>query len=118
MARGDADLTRFNISLLDGAKASWQSSRNVLITNSGVFYRGAKRHAESAGDIELARSASARLVVAEILKEANETPGGSIASKASWEPHRVEVSRALEQMVVEKTLGRSEAEGVMSVLSK
>lgn len=118
VTRADIDITRFTISLIDGAKAAWQSSRNVLIANSGVYYRGAKNYAERAKMAQLAKSANARSVVAEILRKASETPGDVVVRKASWEEQKSEVSRALEQMITEKLLGRREAEEVMRVLAE
>ena len=118
IARADIDLTRFNISFINEAKAAWKSSRNVLISNSGIFYRGAKTHAEKAGDKQLARSASAMAVVAEVLKQVNESGGNAIAAKASWKEQSTEVRRVLEQMVNDKMLGQREGEEVLKIVEQ
>lgn len=117
VARAETDLIRFNISFLDEAKPGWKSSRNVLISNAGVFYRGAKTYAEKAGNETLARSANAMAVVAEILKQIHEHGFGAVVVKAGWKEQNTEVKRVLELMVNEKTLGRREAEEVLRIVT-
>lgn len=118
IARADIDLTRFNISFINEAKAAWISSRKVLISNSGIFYRGAKTHAEKVGNTQLARSASAMAVVAEVLKQVNESGSSAIVAKPSWKEQSKEVRRVLEQMVNDKMLGQREGEEVLRIVGQ
>jgi hypothetical protein len=113
-ARGDVDLFRFRISLFPEAKAAWAKSRPVLVANAGVFYRGARSYAEKAGNGEVKKTADAKAVVAEVLKE---VASGSEARKENWKGKGAEVKRVLEQMVEEGIVGRDEAEGVLSLVS-
>lgn len=116
MARGDADLFRFRITLLEGANAAWANSRTKLVSNAGVFYRGARAYAEKAEKRELRETADTKALIAEVLKEVVEG-GASIVAKAEWRARAKGVAKGLEQMVEEGVLGREEAEGVLKILS-
>ncbi|KAF1973048.1 hypothetical protein BU23DRAFT_554587 [Bimuria novae-zelandiae CBS 107.79] len=118
IARAVTDLVRFNMSLLSEAKPAWKSSRNVLISNCGVFYRGAKSYAEKAGNTQLTRSAGARAIVTEVLKQVNENGTDVIVAKAGWEEQGIEVKRVLEQMVNEKILGKRDGEEVLRIVTQ
>jgi hypothetical protein len=107
LARGDTDLFRFHLSLVDSAKPAWQKSRPVLIANAGVFYRGARSYAEKAGAAETARMADAKAIVAGVLKEGAAGLTGSKGMSG-------EVRRVLEGMVEEGIVSREDAEGVLS----
>ncbi|ORY19805.1 hypothetical protein BCR34DRAFT_471170 [Clohesyomyces aquaticus] len=111
LARGDTDLFRFRISLLDVAKPAWVKSKMVLVSNAGVFYRGARTYAEQAGVPETRKAADAKAIVAEILKEA---AGGSDMRKPHWKGRGEDVMRVLEQMLEEGIVGKENAEGVAS----
>jgi hypothetical protein len=113
-ARGDVDLFRFRISLFAEAKPAWVKSRPVLVANAGVFYRGARSYAEKSGNGEVRKTADAKAVVAEVLKE---VASGSEARKEHWKGKGVEVKRALEQMVEEGIVGREDAEGVLKAVN-
>ncbi|KAL1613028.1 hypothetical protein SLS60_001260 [Paraconiothyrium brasiliense] len=116
--RADMDLTRFSLSFLDAAKPAWRSSRTVLVSNAGVFYRGAKSYAERAGEGEQAKAAGAKAVVAEVLKQVLENGDGAVAAKPEWKAQRAEVRQALEHMVNEKILGQREGEEVLRIVSQ
>lgn len=112
IARGDTDLFRFRISLFETAKPAWRKSGPVLLANSGVFYRGARSYAEKAGALELRKTADAKAIVAEILKEVN---GGSKDVKDSWKGRSIDLGRVLEQMVEEGIVSRENVEGVLTL---
>ncbi|KAJ4286301.1 hypothetical protein N0V90_013335 [Kalmusia sp. IMI 367209] len=120
VARGDADLARYHLSLLGEAKPSWRSSKMVLIGNAGIFYRGGRTYAEKAKKQEVAKTAGAKAVIAEVLKEANEAneAGNSsgIFAKASWRKQAAEVERVLEHMVSEKTMSETDREGILKIV--
>jgi hypothetical protein len=116
--RADVDLTRFSLSFLDDSKPAWRSSRNVLVSNAGVFYRGAKSYSERAGDGEQAKAAGAKAVVAEVLKQVLETGDGAIVAKPVWKEQQAAVRQVLEQMVNEKILGQREGEEVLRIVSQ
>ncbi|KAJ4358494.1 uncharacterized protein N0V89_003078 [Didymosphaeria variabile] len=116
--RADIDLTRFSLSFADTAKAAWRSSRNVLVSNAGVFYRGAKSYAERVGDGEQAKATGAKAVVAEVLKQVLEKGDGAITAKHEWKAQQAEVKQALEQMVNENILGQREGEEVLRIVSQ
>ncbi|KAF2109200.1 hypothetical protein BDV96DRAFT_652057 [Lophiotrema nucula] len=115
LARGDSDLFRFRISLFSVAKAAWVKSKPVLLGNAGVFYRGARTYAEKAGALDVHKTADAKAIVAEVLKEAL---GGSGEKKAQWKGKQEDVVKALEQMVEEGIVGSEDAEGVMLSLQQ
>ncbi|KAF2476591.1 uncharacterized protein BDR25DRAFT_277843 [Lindgomyces ingoldianus] len=110
LARGDADLFRFRISLLDIAKPAWAKSKMVLVSNAGVYYRGARMYAEKADDLKVHKAADAKATIAELLKEA---ANGSNMRKLDWKSRGEEVVRMLEQMIEEGIVGKENAEGVM-----
>lgn len=116
--RADIDLTRFGLSFRDDAKSAWVSSRNVLVSNAGVFYRGAKSYGERAGDPEQAKTAGAKAVVAEVLKQVLEQGDSAVATKPGWKEQQVEVRQVLEQMVSERILGQREGEEVLRIVSQ
>jgi hypothetical protein len=116
--RADVDLTRFSLSFMEEAKPAWRSSRNVLVSNAGVFYRGAKSYGERAGYGEQVKAASAKSVVAEVLKQVLEMGDGAIVAKPDWKEQRAEVRQVLEQMVNEKILGQREGEEVLGIVSR
>ncbi|KAF2440731.1 hypothetical protein P171DRAFT_466159 [Karstenula rhodostoma CBS 690.94] len=116
--RADIDLTRFGLSFRDEAKPAWRSSRNVLVSNAGVFYRGAKSYGDKAGDVEQAKTAGAKAVVAEVLKQVLEQGDGAVAAKPGWKEQRAEVRQVLEQMVDERVLGQREGEEVLRIVSQ
>ena len=116
-ARAEIDLIRFNVSFSNEAKPGWKSSRNVLISNAGIFFRGAKTHAEKAGNNMLATSASAMAIVAEVLKQVHEHGAGVVVAGPGWKEQGLEVKRVLELMVNEKTLGEREAEEVLRIVT-
>jgi tetratricopeptide (TPR) repeat protein len=113
LARGDTDLFRLRISLFEGAKPAWVKSKNVLVGNAGVFYRGARTYAEKAGSVDVHKTADVKAVVAEILKEA---VSGSNVKKEQWKGKGEGVVRVLEQMVEEGIIGKEDAEGVVRYL--
>lgn len=116
--RADIDLTRFGLSFRDEAKPAWRSSRNVLVSNAGVFYRGAKSYGEKAGDAEQAKTVGAKVVVAEVLKQALEQGDDAVAAKPSWKEQRAEVRQVLEIMVNGRVLGQREGEEVLRIVSQ
>lgn len=109
-ARGDVDLFRFRISLFESAKPAWVKSKSVLVSNAGIFYRGARSYAEKAGAPQVHKTSDVKAVVAEILKEA---ASGSGVSKEHWKGKGQDVVRVLEQMVEEGIIGKENAEGVL-----
>lgn len=112
LARGDVDLFRFRISLFESAKAAWAKSKMALVSNAGVFYRGARSYGEKAGAAEVRSTADARAVVAEILKE---VAGGSQIAKESWKGKSAVIAKVLEQMVAEGFVGGENVEGVLGL---
>ncbi|KAF2132065.1 hypothetical protein P153DRAFT_429266 [Dothidotthia symphoricarpi CBS 119687] len=110
LARGDVDLFRFRMSLFEAAKPAWVKSRTVLVTNAGVFYRGARSYAERAGTSGVRGVADAKAIVAEILKE---VANGSGAKKEHWKGRSADVARVVEQMAEEGIVGRENVEGVL-----
>ncbi|KAH7402707.1 hypothetical protein BKA66DRAFT_7145 [Pyrenochaeta sp. MPI-SDFR-AT-0127] len=112
LARGDTDLFRFRISLFEIAKPAWAKSRPTLVSNAGVFYRGARTYAEKSGAAEVRKTGNAKAIVAEILKE---VASGSGATKESWKGTSADVARVLEQMVEEGIVGRENVEGVLAL---
>lgn len=116
LARGDTDLFRFRLALLPVAKPPWASSKATLVGNAGVFYRGARSYAEKAGKADVHRTADAKAIVAEVLKEVVSSGGGIIVGNESWKVKGMEVKKVLEQMVEEGILGRDEAEGVLRIV--
>jgi len=117
LARGDADLFRFRLSLFGTAKPAWVNSKNVLVGNAGVFYRGARTYAEKAGKEELRTMADAKAIVAEVLKEVATTGGSVVAAKDTWKGKGEAVKQALEEMVEEGILGREDGEGVLKIVA-
>lgn len=113
LARGDTDLFRFRLSLLDSAKPAWTKSKNVLVTNAGVFYRGARIYAEKAGTADVHKTADAKAIVAEILKEA---ASGSGKKDERWKAKAEDVARVLQQMVEEGIIDKENAEGLVGYL--
>ncbi|KAF2258380.1 hypothetical protein CC78DRAFT_549183 [Lojkania enalia] len=109
LARGDTDLFRFRISLFYVAKSAWVKSKAVLVSNAGVFYRGARSYAKRAGAVDVQRTADAKATVAEILKAA---ASGLEERKEHWKSETAEVVRVLEQMVEEGIVGREDAKGL------
>ena len=85
----------------------------MLVSNAGVFYRGARSYAEKAGIADVHRTADAKAVVAEVLKQV--ASGAEV--KGEWKGKQEEVRRVLEQMVEEGIIGREEAEGVLQYAS-
>ena len=116
LARGDTELFRFRVALSEGAKPAWANSTNVLVGNAGVYYRGARTYAEKAGKEVVRRTADAKAVVAEVLKDVEGKGAGLVVAKEGWKGKGVEIKRVLEQMVEEGILGRAEAEGVLGLV--
>lgn len=110
LARGDVDLFRFRISMFDSAKPAWAKSKMSLVSNAGVFYRGARSHAEKAGAVEVRSTADAKAVVAEILKE---VVGGSQTAKETWKGKSDIVAKVLDQMIAEGIVGGENVDGVL-----
>ncbi|CAO2657296.1 Nn.00g034220.m01.CDS01 [Neocucurbitaria sp. VM-36] len=110
LARGDIDLFRFRISLMEAAKPAWTKSGAVLVANAGVFYRGARTYAEKAGATEVQRTADTKAVVAEILKE---MASGSATAKEHWKGKSTAVVKILEQMVEEGIVERQTVESIL-----
>ncbi|KAF2192768.1 hypothetical protein K469DRAFT_554562 [Zopfia rhizophila CBS 207.26] len=110
LARGDTELFRFRISLFENSKPAWTKSKTVLVSNAGVFYRGARSYSERTGAVEVQKTADAKAIVAEILKEA---AGGVGQRKEHWMGRRQDVVRVLEQLVEEGIVGRENVEGVV-----
>ncbi|KAH7405850.1 hypothetical protein DE146DRAFT_744135 [Phaeosphaeria sp. MPI-PUGE-AT-0046c] len=110
LARGDIDLFRFRLTLLDIAKPAWVKSKAVLVGNSGVFYRGARTYAEKAGAVEVRGTADAKAIVAEVLKEVS---SGSQATKPHWKGRSADVAQVLGQMVLEGVIGHENVDAVM-----
>lgn len=115
--RADVDLTRFSLSFSYQAKPAWVSSRNALVSNAGVFYRGAKSYAERAGDGEQVTSAAAKAVVAEVLKQVLEQGADGVVAQPGWKNQQAQVREALEEMVNGKILGQREGEEVLKIVS-
>ncbi|KAF2274996.1 uncharacterized protein EI97DRAFT_84300 [Westerdykella ornata] len=113
LARGDTDLFRFRLSLLESAKPAWVKSKNVLVSNAGVFYRGARTYAEKAGVVDVHKTADAKAIVAEVLKEA---VTGSGKKDERWKVRAEDVTRVLQQMVEEGVIDKENAEGVVGYL--
>ncbi|KAJ4374205.1 hypothetical protein N0V83_002946 [Neocucurbitaria cava] len=115
LARGDIDLFRFRLSLFAAAKPAWTKSQPVLVSNSGVFYRGARTYAEKAGAAEVQKTADAKAVVAEILKG---VASGSVAgTREHWKGKGAAVVKVLQQMVEEGVVGQENAEGVLKLVN-
>jgi hypothetical protein len=112
IARGDTDLFRFRISLFDSSKPAWVKSGPTLVANAGVFYRGGRSYADKAGATQLHRTADAKAIVVEILKE---VASGSGVKKDNWKGRRMDVSKVLEQMVEEGLVGRENVEGILKM---
>jgi hypothetical protein len=112
LARGDTDLFRFRLSLLESAKPAWAKSRPTLVANAGVFYRGGRTYAEKAGVAGVRATADSKAIVAEILKE---VAIGSGVVKDNWKGRGEDVARVLEQMVEEGIVGRENVEGVLAM---
>jgi hypothetical protein len=111
VARGDADLFRFRISLSEGTKPAWAKSGPTLVSNAGVFYRGGRSYAEKAGAAGVRSIADAKAVVAEILKA---VASGSEMTKETWKERSADVSKVLEQMIEEGIVGQENVEGLLS----
>jgi hypothetical protein len=111
LARGDVDLFRFRMSLFETAKPAWVKSKQVLVGNAGVFYRGARTYAEKAAAAEVRGTADAKAIVAEVLKE---VASGSHESKVHWKGRSAEVTKVLEQMAAEGIVGRENVDGVLT----
>ncbi|KAF2691874.1 hypothetical protein K458DRAFT_381718 [Lentithecium fluviatile CBS 122367] len=116
LARGDIELFRFRLALTEGAKPAWVNSKEALVTNAGVFYRGARTYGQVAHKEVTIRMAEAKVVVAEVLREVEGGGGAAIAAKEQWKGKGEGVKRALEQMVEEGVMGRAEAEGVLALV--
>jgi tetratricopeptide (TPR) repeat protein len=114
LARGDVDLFRFRISLFESAKPAWVKSKIALVSNAGVFYRGARSYAEKVSAAEIRSTADAKAVVAEILKE---VAGSSQTAKESWKGKSAIVAKVLEQMVAEGIMGVENVEGVLRLVA-
>lgn len=112
IARGDTDLFRFRISLLDAAKPAWAKSGPTLVANTGVFYRGGRSYAEKAGAEQTRSTAGAKAVVAEILKEVASRSG---VIKDHWKASSLPVTTVLEQLVEEGIVGRENVDGVLAM---
>ncbi|KAF2000283.1 hypothetical protein P154DRAFT_492381 [Amniculicola lignicola CBS 123094] len=110
LSRGDIDLFRFRLSLSPTAAPAWVKSRPALVSNAGVFYRGARSYAERAGDGEARRMADAKAIVAEVMREVGL---GSGVVKEGWKGRGADVQRVLEGMVEEGIVGRGDMEGVV-----
>ncbi|KAF2823345.1 hypothetical protein CC86DRAFT_66210 [Ophiobolus disseminans] len=110
LARGDTDLFRFRISLLENVKSAWVKSKMVLVGNAGVFYRGARTYAEKAGAAGVRSTANAKAIVAEILKEVT---SGSQVTKESWQGRSAKLTKVLKQMVEEGIVGHENVEGLL-----
>jgi hypothetical protein len=112
-ARGDTDLFRFRLSLMEAAKPAWSKSKTVLVNNAAVFYRGARSYAEKAGAVDTQSSANAKAAVAEILKEA---AGGAKVQRTDLKGISQHVVRVLEEMVAEGIIDEQNAEGVLKCI--
>jgi len=112
IARGDADLFRFRISLLQGVKPAWLKSGPTLVANAGVFYRGARSYADRAGIAQVRGTADAKAIVAEILKE---VASASPEIKDTWKGRSADLAKVLEQMVEEGVVGGENVEGVLKM---
>jgi hypothetical protein len=111
IARGDTDLFRFRISLVENAKPAWAKSGSTLVSNAGVFYRGGRSYAEKAGATGVRNTADAKAVVAEILKT---VASGSEMSRETWKGRSADVPKVLDQMVEEGIVGRENADGLLN----
>lgn len=110
LARGDTELFRFRIATTPGAKPAWANSKAVVVANAGVFYRGARSYAQSAGALDTRGTADAKAIVAEILKE---VASGSSTRKDSWKGRGADVATVLTQMVDEGIVAEDNARGVL-----
>ncbi|KAF2738419.1 hypothetical protein EJ04DRAFT_509582 [Polyplosphaeria fusca] len=113
LARGDADMFRFRLSLSALAKPAWIRSKMVLISNAGVFYRGARSYAEKAAAAEIQKTAEAKSIVAEVLKEAS---NGSAGKKGYEKEKATRTIRVLEQMMEEGLVSKDDAEIIVKLL--
>jgi hypothetical protein len=112
LARGDTDLFRFRLSLLEVAKAAWVKSKPTLVANAGVFYRGGRTYAEKAGAAGARGTADAKAIVAEVLRE---VASGSGTVKDNWKGRGEDVARVLEVMVEEGIVGQENVDGVLQM---
>jgi hypothetical protein len=103
LARGDADLFRFRISSFPSAKPSWVKSKNVLVGNAGVFYRGARSYAEKAGLADVQKTADAKAVLAEMFKAA---ATGAGMDRRRWVGKVTEIEKVMRQMIDEGIVGQ------------
>jgi hypothetical protein len=113
-ARGDTDLCRFRLALYGTAKPAWIKSKSALLSNAGAFYRAAKTYAERAGKHESQKSAEAKAIIAQILKEA--TSDQQVVGYGNWKEKREDIIKALQSMVAEEILGANLAEDVLGRL--
>jgi hypothetical protein len=117
LARGDTDLCRFRIAKSIGAKSAWTDSSKVLVSNAGVWYRGARTYAGKAGKETVERVADAKAVVAEVLKEGEGAGWDNVVAKEEWKGKGETVKRVLEGMIEEGILGKAwEAERVLGLV--
>jgi hypothetical protein len=86
----------------------------VLVSNAGVWYRGARTYAAKADKKGVERVADAKAVVAEVLKEGETAGWDNVVAKEEWKGKGEAVKKALEGMVEEGILGQVwEAERVL-----
>ena len=112
LARGDTELFRFRISVTSGAKAAWINSKDIVVANAGVFYRGARSYGQNAGATKTQTTADAKAIVAEILKE---VASGSSTRKDNWKGRSTDVAVVLGQMVEEGIVAEENAQGVLDL---
>ncbi|KAF2752280.1 hypothetical protein M011DRAFT_393524 [Sporormia fimetaria CBS 119925] len=112
--RGDIDLSRFHISLLEAANSTWAKSKAVLVSNAGVFYRGSRSYADRAGAAATRKIADAKAIVAEILKQAL---NGNVQVSPEWKAKTEEIMRVLQQMVEEGVISVDNGEHVIRTLA-
>lgn len=110
LSRGDTDLFRFSLSLQESAKPAWVQSKGVLVSNAGALYRGARAYAERTGAVTVQKTADAKALVAEVLKQA---ASGAEVVPRKWGGSGDELMAVLEQMVMEGVLDVETAEGAM-----
>ncbi|KAJ9658032.1 hypothetical protein H2201_007927 [Coniosporium apollinis] len=97
LARGDIELGRFQLANLPDAAASLVKSREVLLKNAGVYYRGAAGLARQTSDEEAVTEATVKEAVAQM--QAAQLQTETVAQRSAlWESL---LSRVRKQQVLD-----------------
>jgi tetratricopeptide (TPR) repeat protein len=111
-ARGDIELFRFRIALVDSAKSEWVQSRTNLLRDAGTFYRRASVLAEKSGAAEIKKTAETKAILTDGMKMAMD---GTTSSNVGWKGRASDVERVLQDMVQEGILSNEIASILSSV---